>query len=272
MSGLNSEQALELAQQLFAIGDLQGALSRCGEILAHSPEHGGARELSAAIHGRSGMIAGYCLNLEKRSDRVEECLRNRAEFGFPEGMIGFWKAVLDSDFGAIGAGKSHIAALTDFFLHGTSPYCMVLEDDFDFLRPAADLFEVMLRIKASGLRWDVLLLTGNDVIPFEQPQAAPFLLRVLEAQSGAGYIVNRPYLPTLLACFLETVAQLERFRGFNPRKAVVQRFALDIAWKNLQRRDHWYIVNPSFGHQRPSHSDIEGDFRDYRRGTFYKWP
>jgi glycosyl transferase family 25 len=116
------------------------------------------------------------------------------------------------------------------------------------------------------------LLTGNDVLPTQQPKHLPFLLRIFEAQSGAGYLVNRPYVATLLRCFIDTVEQMERFRSFDARKLITSRLAIDMAWKRLQRRDDWYIFNPTFGQQRAGHSDIEGVFKDYRRGTFYKWP
>jgi glycosyl transferase family 25 len=272
MSGLTSDQSMYLAAQLVAIGDIDGALARCEEILAADPACAPARQLAAGLHFQNGLLAGYTLNLERRPDRLAECRRNWAEFGYPDDKITIIKAVPDLDYGAIGCGKSHISAMMDFFINGTAGACMVLEDDFDFLRPAIELTRILQHIKSAGMPWDVLLLTGNDVVPFEQPRAVPGLLRVFEAQSGAGYIVNRSYIPTLLGCFIETVHQMERFRGFDARKLVTSRLAIDVAWKRLQRQGNWYIFNPTFGHQRAGHSDIEGMFKDYRRGTFYQWP
>jgi glycosyl transferase family 25 len=272
MSGLTSEQSMHLAGQLVTIGDLAGALARCEEILAADPDCAPARQLAIRLHFQTGLLAGYTLNLEKRPDRLAECRTNWAEFGYPEDSITLIKAVEDRDYGAIGCGKSHISAMMDFFIRGHAGACMVLEDDFDFIRPASDLAALLQQLKSVGLPWDVLLLTGNDVVPFEQPRGVPGLLRVFEAQSGAGYIVNKSYIPTLLGCFIETVHQMERFRGFDARKLVTSRLAIDMAWKRLQRQGNWYIFNPTFGHQRAGHSDIEGMFKDYRRGTFYQWP
>ena len=269
MEAFSSDMAFEVARSLYEIRDYEGALARCGEILAAKPDHAAALALATTIRCRSDVIAGYRINLENRADRVAECRRNEAEFGYPDDFAPLLKAVPD-EFGAIGCGKSHILALTDALVRRKSPFCMVLEDDFDFLRPAADLIRSLDHMQSCGLRWDVLLLAGNEVLPYHQPPAAPFLLRLLDSQTTAGYIVNRPYIPTLLASFTESVAQLERFRAFQPRKPVVERFAIDIGWKTLQRRDHWYIANPSFGHQRPGFSDIEGKMRDYSGSTFYR--
>lgn len=272
MSELDLVQALQLAEQLVVIGDLPAALARCREVLAIDPDNAQAQKLTVAIQLGNGDLAGYRINLAKRTDRMEECRKNQSEFGYPDDAITLIRAVEDSDFGAIGCGKSHIEGLTDYFVNGKSPYCMMLEDDFDFLRPAHELLDSLANIGKSGLHWDVLLLAGTRVLPFEQPASAPFLLRVLDSQTTAGYIVNKHYVPKLLGCFLDAVAQLERFRGVEARHLIHSRFAIDIAWKNLQRQDHWYIANPVFGHQRVGFSDIEGKFNDYSDITFYRWP
>lgn len=265
------DQMLELAQSMLAMGDPQGALARCAEILAAQPDHPGAQALATLIQCRSGQVAAYRINLDKRPDRLAECRANEGRFGFPEEFISRLPAVEDG-FGAVGCGKSHVLALTDAFARRSAPACMVLEDDFDFLRPAGDLFAILAQMRAAQLEWDVLLLSSTYVKPLGQPPQAPFLLQVFEGQTTSGYIVNRHYLPKLIACFTETIAQLERFRGADARAYVASRFAIDIAWKDLQRRDRWFIANPTFGHQRAGFSDIEGKAEDYSNFTFYKWP
>jgi hypothetical protein len=271
MSGLTGEQALQLAEQFLAMGDVADAKARCDEILAAQPDHPGALRLAAAIQFRSGLIAGYSLNLPARTDRAARSSKTLHEAGFPEGVVAPMSAIADPEFGALGCGKSHIAALTDAFIRSRSPDCLVVEDDFEWLEPAHLLVRRLTAMAAAGLRWDVLLLGASEVMPYGQ---APVngLLRVFEASSAVGYVVNRPYLPTLLNCFVEAVAQLERFRDIRPRSAVTGRFAIDVAWKSLQRRDHWYIANPALGHHRAGHSDIEGGFYDYGALNFYALP
>lgn len=272
MSSLMSDQMLGLAQSMLAMGDAQGALARCAEILAAEPGHPGAQALATLIQCRSGQIAAYRINLDKRPDRLAECRANEGQFLYPEEFIPRLSAVADPNFGAVGCGKSHIAALADAFTRTAAPYCMILEDDFDFLRPAPDLFSTLAQMRSLGVHWDMLMLAGTHVTPLEQPAQAPFLLRIFEAQSTSGYIVNRHYIPHLMNCFAETVGQLERFRNAGSRYTIGNRFAIDMAWKPLQRRDHWFIANPAIGHQRAGFSDIEGKVEDYKDVTFYKWP
>jgi hypothetical protein len=267
MSGLTSDQALQLAEQFAAMGDLAEAQAQCAQILANRPDHDGAQRLSASIQLRSGLIAACRINLPARTDRAHRSSRNLAEKGFPEGFAPLLPAIGD-EFGAAGRAKSHIAALTEALIRHRSPYCLVLEDDFEFLEPAHVLLGRLAAMQSAGLRWDVLMLGGVDPMPFGQAPL-PDLLRVFEASGTVGYVVNRPYIPTLLSCFVEAAVQLDRLREVRPRALVTGRFALDAAWKTLQRRDHWFIANPALGHHRAGHSDIENGFYDYSGVNFY---
>ena len=273
MADLSSDQSLELAGHLVAMGDLAGALDRCQEILADEPGHAGARRMTAALQCRTGQIAAYRINLDKRADRMDECFANEAEFGYPSGFIKRLSAVADADYGAVGCGKSHIAALTDCFTRTDSPLCMVLEDDFNFAQPVETMIEALEIIRQSGVEWDVLLLMGGGVVPIGQPQPVPFLLQVFRSALTAGYIVKRSYIPKLLACFYDSVTLLERYRGFQPRKDLISmRFPIDMSWLELQRKDRWFIFNPTFGYPRPGFSDIANEFQDYSGAIFKSWP
>ncbi len=271
MSGLTGDQALELAERFVAMGDLAEAQIRCAEILSAQPDHPGALRLASAIQLRSGMIAAYRIALPSRADRAARCRRNLRDQGFPDHFVTPIPAVEDVDFGAVGAGKSHIAALTEAFIRGKSPYCLILEDDFEFIEPAHLLVGRLTAAAAAGLRWDVLLLGGSELLPYG-PSPLKSLLRVFEANTAAGYVVNRHYIPTLLNCFVEAVAQLERFREVRPRSLINGRYAIDVAWKALQRRDHWYVANPALGHHRAGYSDVQGGFYDYGAINFYAAP
>lgn len=271
MSGLTGDQTLALAERFLAMGDLIEAQARCAEILTAEPDNPGALRLAASIQLRAGMIAAYRINLPRRTDRAERSERNLRDQGFPDGFAAPVAAIEDSDFGAVGCGKSHIAALTDAFIRGNSPYCLIIEDDFEFLEPAHQLVGRLTAMAAAGLRWDVLLLGGSDLLPYGQSPLRS-LLRVFEASSAIGYVVSRHYIPTLLACFTEAVAQLERFREVRPRSLITGRHAIDVAWKSLQRRDHWYVANPALGHQRAGYSDVLGGFYDYGAVNFYAAP
>jgi hypothetical protein len=226
----------------------------------------------AVIPDLAGIIAAYRLNLDKRPDRLAHSVANERAHGYPEGLVERISAVEDADYPTVGCEKSHIIALTDAFINRDTPYCMVLEDDFEFLEQAQSLLDRLGELQASGLPWDVLLLGALNVIPYRQDGAPDSLLRVFEAGSAAGYVVNRPYLPKLLNCFVEGVVQLERYRNVSPREYIGQHFATDVVWWALQRRDNWYIANPVLGHQRPGSTDIDGRVADLGGRTFYRWP
>ena len=261
MSSLSQAQSLLLAEQLATFGDVPGALKLCTDILAAEPDNSEARRLRGALQFRSGRIAAYRINLPHRTDRLMESRENEARQGVPEGAVKLFPAIADPESGAIGCGKSHIAVLTDFFLYQSAPYCMVLEDDLDFLRPIHEVTEILADLEAARAAWDVLLLDAIDVTLIGQ--FGPSLLQVLETYCTGGYIVRRAYVPKLLACFVDGVSQLERFRSisrtsFEADLEIRKRFAIDASWRQLQRRDCWMMGDPPLGQQRPSYSDIEG--------------
>lgn len=214
-------------------------------------------------------ISGYRINLDHRTDRLAECRANEAALGYDGGFIQRHAAHAEQDFGALGCAKSQVAALVAFLTHSTAPYCMILEDDLDFLQPYALFASQMEQVRQSNLQWDVLLLAGTATVPFAEPPGMPFLARIFESQSASGYIVNRHYVPKLLQCFVNSLVQMDRFRAITSRDAIVSRFAIDMNWKQLQREDNWFIFRPAFGHQRPSFSDIERKFVDYKDCSFY---
>jgi len=206
-------------------------------------------------------LATYCINLEKRTDRWAECLSNYAAQGLPVDSVTRWKASEDDLFGALGCARSHLAVLSNFLTHRHEPYCLVMEDDFDLLRTWPEFVNTFNSLQANGLDWDTLLLAGTCTVAYiEAPKG---LARIVESQSASGYLIQRRYVPQILHSFANSVVMLEKFREHQPRDQWTLRFAIDQAWKTLQRADRWYIFTPTFGHQRPSFSDIENKLVDY---------
>ncbi len=206
-------------------------------------------------------LATYCINLDKRPDRWQESLINYASVGLAAETVERWSACEDTEFGALGCAKSHMAVLAHFLTHRSEPYCLVMEDDFDFLYGWDTFTKTFNRLLADGLDWDALLLAGTCTIAY--PEAPTGVARLLESQSASGYLLPRRYVPAVLHSFSQSVVMLERFRAYQPREHWTSRFAIDQAWKNLQRNDRWYICSPAAGHQRPSFSDIEQKQVDY---------
>ena len=212
------------------------------------------------------MLRIYCINLDRRGDRWVECQANYESMGLSPTAVRRVAAVEDADFGALGCAKSHVSVLSHFLTQEAAPYCLVLEDDFDLIRPFSELVDSFNGLATERIDWDALLLVGTSVIA--GPAQTPGIARAVESQCTAGYLVNRRYAPTLLACFAESIPLLENLRKLQPRHFAVSRLAIDVAWKRLQRRDRWYIFSPSMGRQRPSFSDIEQRVVNYDVETY----
>lgn len=203
----------------------------------------------------------YQINLDHRTDRWEECKANHAAMGFADCGVQRVSAVLETGYGALGCTKSHVKCQARFLTEDSRDLCMVLEDDFDFRVRAADLAETLRRADESGVDWDVLVLAASKINAFGTD--VPGLHRVFESLTTAGYIVRRRYVPQLMACFVDSLMALERYRTHTPRDFIVSRFACDVLWQGLQRTGNWFIPLPVPGGQRASYSDVEERFADY---------
>jgi len=150
--------------------------------------------------------------------------------------------------GPIGCGRSHIATLQLAYERGY-PYVCILEDDFE-LMVSPDVFREQLHklFADPTFEFDVCMLSYSMTAECEDVQDKPFLKRVLDAHTASGYIVKHAYLPTLIACWTEAVHQLE-LTGYH------WLYAIDMAWKPLQRRDQWYCFTDRIGKQMDGYSD-----------------
>lgn len=207
------------------------------------------------------MLKTYCINLDKRQDRWAEVQASCQQAGMPMAALSRFPACEDADFGALGCAKSHVAVLADFLTRSDASWCLVLEDDFEFVKPWADFAQRFNALASARVEWDVLMLAGANVMA--EPPQPPGVARVFEAQTTAGYLVSRAYAPRLLACFADSVPLMERLRAVQPRQYAMIRLSIDQVWKRLQRQDRWFILSPAVGRQRPSFSDIEGRHVDY---------
>lgn len=212
------------------------------------------------------MIKIYAINLDKRKDRWATLESTFNAQGLPSSSLHRYRAIEDDDFGALGCAKSHVSALSHYLTQETAPYCLILEDDFELIRPWSEFVRTFNLLSNERIDWDALLLMGTCVLA--PPPQAPGVARLLESQSAAAYLLRRKYAPEILGCFSECITHMEDLRNLQPRAAVSARFAIDQAWKRLQRKDRWYIFSPTFGRQRPSFSDIEQREVNYDAVTY----
>ena len=193
------------------------------------------------------------INLNHRVDRKEHVERQLSLLGIKGTRM---PAILHKN-GAIGCIMSHIKCIEHAMLNQWETVC-IMEDDIMFTN--IDVFKKSL-MHVLPTTWDVILLGTNMAPPFEQIDEHH--ARVFNAQTTTGYIVKQHYYETLLNNFKES---LERFSKF-PIKSL---YAIDIYWKQLQKRDQWYVLTPLTIIQLPGYSDIEHAYLDYSRAMLAK--
>jgi GR25 family glycosyltransferase involved in LPS biosynthesis len=204
-------------------------------------------------------FSAFVINLDDRSDRWQEFLKNKEEMGYGEIHFERISAVKDENFGGLGCAKSHIAALVQYYSRSNAKYCMILEDDFRFkenINYFTSFFNDVLKLDRE---FKVVLLAGTNVIKFGNSSIA----EIFESQTTAGYIVSREYVHELINNYLRAVRLMERHRGNRSRNIIYSRFSIDQTWKCLQHEGQWYSSVPMIGHQISSYSNIENKIVDY---------
>jgi hypothetical protein len=104
--------------------------------------------------------------------------------------------------------------------------------------------------------WDVLVIGGNIVPPYQQ--IGDYCVRVFNNQTLTGYIVRQHYYDKLISNFREGLKLLIS----NPENK--REYAIDMYWKRLQKTDLYFFITPPTVTQREGFSDIEKIYTDYR--------
>ena len=155
--------------------------------------------------------------------------------------------------GRIGCTLSHLKCLENA-KEQNLPHIMIIEDDIQFLKP--DVFKNNLNdFLASGTNWDVILVGGNNVPPYQVVHK--YGVKVSHCQTTTGYIVKQSYYDTLIENIRIGLNMLMR----NPEHHC--QYAIDKFWIHLQRKDTWVLITPLTVTQRESYSDIENRVTSY---------
>ena len=134
---------------------------------------------------------------------------------------------------------------------------MVCEDDIQFLDP--ELFKTQLNafLKNHPDDWDVVLLAGNNMPPFEQIDDT--CVKVSSCQTTTGYLVNGHYFDKLIENFRTGIKKLISF----PDQHII--YAIDKFWFALQKQDSWYLIIPLSIVQKEDYSDIEKKVTNFKQ-------
>jgi GR25 family glycosyltransferase involved in LPS biosynthesis len=158
--------------------------------------------------------------------------------------------------GAVGCTMSHIKCI-EIAKQRKWDQVFICEDDITFTNPSLFLENIKKFNDNKDIRWDVIIVGGNNVPPYQKVQ--PYCARVLNCQTTTGYIVKSDFYDTLIHNFKEGVQLLMK----NPENK--REFAIDIYWKRLQMQYYWYMIIPPTVTQYENYSDIEGRDLNYDR-------
>lgn len=206
-------------------------------------------------------VSCFLINLDTRPDRLSEFIENLESLNISSDLFNRVSAVKDENFGGLGCAKSHLVALSHFLVNSKNQYCMIVEDDFRFRSGADAILNFINSAKTHDPNFKMLLLSSVGLISFNTQTKN--IQEVFESQTTAGYIISRDYIPQLIEVFSRSIVFMEKYRNTEPRVLFYNRFAIDQAWKPLQRQGGWYCTVPALGYQGASYSDIEQRDVDY---------
>ena len=78
------------------------------------------------------------------------------------------------------------------------------------------------------------------------------------------YIINNKYYDKLINNFEESVYNMENLKK-QKKNINRNKWAIDMNWKKLQKKDNWFIFNENLGYQKEDYSDIEKQKVNYKK-------
>jgi hypothetical protein len=184
------------------------------------------------------------INLEHRTDRLQHVTKEFQRMGISAERVN----AIRMKTGAVGCTLSHIRCL-EIAKQRNYEHVFICEDDILFTNPELLKKNMALFLQISRLEWDVLILGGNNVPPYDQINE--YCAKIYNCQTTTGYVVKKHYYDTLIMNFKESAQKLMKDPGNK------QAYALDIYWKRLQLSGQWYMITPPTVTQVESYSDIE---------------
>jgi glycosyl transferase family 25 len=187
------------------------------------------------------------INLKHRTDRKKEITLELDRFNLKYELF---EAIIHNN-GAIGCSKSHLQVIKIAKQKGYKNI-LVLEDDFKFIVDKKVFYNEIKKLK--NVKFDVCLLAYNTPNLYESEY--PFLYKIKDAQTTAGYIVQSHYYDTLINHWEKSVKLFEETNDDT-------KYTCDQSWKELQNKDNWYCFKNRIGKQRESYSDIQKGIVNY---------
>eukprot|EP00747_Dinoflagellata_sp_TGD_P106592 gnl/TRDRNA2_/TRDRNA2_169890_c0_seq9.p1 gnl/TRDRNA2_/TRDRNA2_169890_c0~~gnl/TRDRNA2_/TRDRNA2_169890_c0_seq9.p1 ORF type:complete len:251 (-),score=32.29 gnl/TRDRNA2_/TRDRNA2_169890_c0_seq9:37-789(-) len=199
-----------------------------------------------ALH-RCGIPNCQYINLAKRNDRRQQVEHELGQAGMTCDRVEAVDAHLANVTGREACRRSHLSALDRIEASGL-PYGLILEDDMMWEQGNQTLQKMFCDIEKHINDYPVILLAcnGGRIFPGRR-QLDPEFQFVEACQTTSAYVIRRDYIKTL------------RYRWEEE-----SHLAIDQTWKRLQPAHGWAMTSPLLVKQRPSWSDIEGRYVDYK--------
>ena len=213
-----------------------------------------------AGQGNQLSIHLFYINLEHRTDRLQQVSAEVAKVADLVAAVTRINAIHDKQNGAIGCAASHILALSEFLFKTMEDFALIMEDDFEFTLEPDRVKEAFARSIDAG-QFDVIQLAYNK--PIASRPNSHGLIRIYRSYTTSGYVVTRAFAYRLVSCFLESHRLLSQNRNVGPNPVVNELWAVDSWWNNVQSEFRFYGFAPPLGRQRPSFSDVVGKSVNY---------
>ena len=195
----------------------------------------------------------FYINLEHRTDRKAHVTEQLTNIGLND----FQRFnAIKMENGAIGCSMSHLKILQNA-VDNNLDHVLIVEDDITFLN--VELFKTNFEtfLQRKGNDWDVILLAGNNMPPYDQVDDV--CIKVKRCQTTTGYLVNGHYIKKLMTNVKMGLTRLI----CNPGQHAM--YAIDKFWFLLQAIDKWYLIIPPTVVQREDYSDIEKKRINYQK-------
>lgn len=144
------------------------------------------------------------INLDHRKDRLQH-LNQQFEV---MGISGERFPAIKTSNGAIGCTLSHIKCV-EIAKQGGWPHVFICEDDISFTNPIL-LKRQMAELAELTILWDVAIIGGNNLPPYQAIEGREYIIRVSNIQTTTGYIVRSHYYDVLIANYKEGLAKFLR--------------------------------------------------------------
>ena len=202
------------------------------------------------INSLNDIKHAFYINLTHRIDRKEHVEKELNKIDIKAERFN----AIKMKNGAIGCSMSHLKILENANKNNLN-HVLIVEDDIQFLNPELFKSQINKFFELHGNNWDVILLAGNNMPPYEKTDDT--CIQVSRCQTTTGYIVNGHYIKILI----ENIKMGLTYLLNHPTEK--SKYAIDKFWFILQASGKWYLIIPLTVVQREDYSDIEQKITNY---------